>query len=222
MALKFDDDHIQRVAPLIAALVVVPLWVWLAVRTATFLKAITRNSIPFRKRTVWLVKILALIVGAGNTVGVLADLGVPWLLAVVPAGIIIFLSLREKVEEIVPPKPIQAPVLYQSAWRIYWRLHHGYRRSWLWFGAAFVLIILTHFWNGKLPNSIQNALAAICVLALLCSIAFVNLNGWRLFHWPCPRCGCSFRGAWGRPWLPKHCVYCGLPRPERIQHERIG
>jgi hypothetical protein len=36
------------------------------------------------KRTVWLIKILALIVGGGNVAGILADVGIPWFLAIVP------------------------------------------------------------------------------------------------------------------------------------------
>lgn len=210
----------QQAVLLLGALIVVPVWVWLAVRTRPFLKATTKNSIPFSKRTLWLVKILALIVGAPNTVGVLMDLGVPWLLALIPAGIIIFFSLREKVEEIVPSKPIQDPVLYQSAWREYWRLHEASKRSWLGFGVVFLLIILTQFWGAKLPSSMGNVLFAVCGLALFASIAVLNLNQWRLFRWTCPRCGCSFRGFWGRPWMPKHCVYCGLPRLEGIPSER--
>src|SRR5262245_43562571 len=43
----------------------------------------------------------------------------------------------------------------------------------------------------------------------------LGLNQMKWYQWPCPRCGCAFRGFWGRPWLPKRCVYCGLEREER-------
>jgi hypothetical protein len=48
---------------LIVPLIVLPPWIWMAVRTQHCLQIITVHSIPFTKRTVWLVKTLALIVG---------------------------------------------------------------------------------------------------------------------------------------------------------------
>lgn len=100
--------------PLLAALVVCPPWVWLSVRTKQCLRIITGHSVPFSKRIVWLIKILALIIGAGNVAGILVDLGTPWFLAIVPAGIIIFFSLSESVSEVVPPKPVCAPFRYRD------------------------------------------------------------------------------------------------------------
>lgn len=201
--------------PLLAALVVCPPWVWLSVRTKQCLRIITGYSIPFSKRTVWLIKILALIIGAGNVAGILVDLGTPWFLAIVPAAIIIFFSLRESVSEVVPPKPVQDPAVYQSAWREYWRLRDAYRRSGLGFVAAFVLVIVVSLAGVKLAGSIQIGLFAACLVALFVSIAVMSFNQWKWFHWRCPRCGCSFRGVWGRLWLPKKCAYCGLPREEQ-------
>jgi len=211
---KLPSDQTEKLAPLLAALVVCPPWVWLAVRTKQCLQVITSRSIPFSKRKVWLIKILALIIGAGNVSGILAEIGTPWFLAIVPAGIIAFFSLRENVSEIIPLKPIQDPAVYQSAWREYWRLRDSYRRSGLGFVAAFVLIILVHLAGVRLPQSIQIGLFAACLVALFVSIAIASVNQWKWFHWRCPRCGCSFRGVWGRLWLPKKCAYCGLPREE--------
>jgi hypothetical protein len=89
---------------LLGAFSVCPPWVWLAVRTEQCLRLVTRHSVPFTKRTVWLIIILALIVGARNVAGILADVGIPWFLAIVPAGIIIFFSDSENVSEVVPPE----------------------------------------------------------------------------------------------------------------------
>jgi hypothetical protein len=114
---------------LLGPLLVFPWWVWLSVRTTRCLRVITRGTIPYSKRTVWLIKILALIVGAGGVAGALVDFGAPWFLVIVPAGIIFFFSVTEDVSEVVPPKPIQDPSAYQSAWREYWQLRRAYNRS---------------------------------------------------------------------------------------------
>ena len=59
-------------------------------------------------------------------------------------------------------------------------------------------------------------------LFLLLSMFVSAYNQWKWMRWPCPRCGCAFRGYWTRPWLPKQCVYCGLPRwsdsPDNATH----
>lgn len=213
--MAFLQSPVEKMAPLIAALVVCPPWVRLAVRTKQCLRVITGQSIPFSKRTVWLIKILALIIGAGNVAGILMELGTPWLVAIVPAGVIVFFSLREDVQEIVPPKPLQDPAAYQSAWREYRRLRGAYRRSGLGFAAAFVLVIVALIVSEKLGRSLQIGLFGACMVALSLSIAVMSFNQWKWLHWRCPRCGCSFRGAWGRLWLPKKCAYCGLPREEQ-------
>jgi len=96
-------DWTKAIGLLAAGLLVCPPWVWLAVRTEQCLEVITGKSIPFSKRKIWLIKILALMVGAGNVWGILAEIGSPWILAIVPAGIIVFFSLRDNVSEIVPP-----------------------------------------------------------------------------------------------------------------------
>ena len=211
---KFPSGQIGYLGPLLAGFVVCPPWVWLAVQTKQCLQVITSRSIPFTKRKIWLIKILALIVGAGNVWGILAEIGTPWFLAMVPAGIVAYFSLGEDVSEIVPPKPIQDPAVHQSAWREYWRLRDSYKRSGLGFVAAFILIILVRLVGAKLPESLQIGLFAICLAAFFVSIAVMSFNQWKWLRWRCPRCGCSFRGAWGRLWLPKKCVYCGLPREE--------
>lgn len=199
-----------KIMALVAGVVVCPPWVWLAVRTNNCLRVITRHSIPFSRREIWLTKILALIVGAGNVAGVLSGIGAPWLVALIPAAIVVFLSLRENVSEVVPPKPMQDQTAYQAAWREYAHLRASYRRSGLIFVAAFVSIILVHFVAENLPRYAQIGLFAVCVVALMVSIATMSVRQWKWLHWRCPRCGCSFCGEWGRFWLPKKCVYCGL------------
>lgn len=208
------ENSIQKWSPVIAALVVYPLWIWLAVRTKQCLQATTRHTIPFTKRTVWLAKILALVVAAGGVFGVTVDIGMPWFLGFMAAGIIIFFAVREDVQDVVPPKPPQEPSAYQSSWQEYRRLRDVYIRSWLGFLAAFVTLILMSAFRDKLPQTAQIAFSAVGLIAVVASIAVISFNQWKWFRWPCPRCGCSFRGFWSRPWLPKRCVYCGLPRGE--------
>jgi hypothetical protein len=69
------DTSPQKWLVTIASLIVLPPWVWLAVRTKNCLQVITVRSIPFPKRTIWLIKILALIIGAGGVFGVTTELG---------------------------------------------------------------------------------------------------------------------------------------------------
>ncbi len=213
--MSFDESSTREWQRLIAALVVYPLWIWLAVRTKQCLQVISRHTIPYAKRTVWLIKLLALIVGAGGVFGVIADFGLPWFLAVPPAGIIVYFAVREDVQDVVPPKPSQEPSAYQSSWREYRHLRHVYMLSWLGFVAAFVTLILISILCKELPHAAQNALSAVGLVAVVASIVVIGFNQWKWFRWPCPRCGCSFRGFWARPWLPKRCVYCGLPREEK-------
>lgn len=204
----------QKIAPLIGGLIVCPPWVWLAVRTNQCLRVITRHTVPFSTRKIWLIKIPALIIGAGNVAGVLIGIGAPWYLAVIPAAAIVFFSLQENISEVVPPRPIQDPSAYQLAWREYDQLLASYKRSGLGFAAVFALIVIVGLVAGKLPQYAQISLIVVCLLALLVSLAMMSVSQWKWFRWPCPRCGCSFRGEWSRFWLPQKCVHCGLPRRE--------
>jgi hypothetical protein len=90
-----------------APLIVLPPWLWLALRTRHCLETISRHTIPYTKRTIWLTKILALIVRGGGVMGAAATAGIPWFLAVLPAGALVFFALRVNVKEIVPSKPNQ-------------------------------------------------------------------------------------------------------------------
>jgi len=101
---------------LIAPLIVLPPWIWMAVRTQHCLQIITVHSIPFAKRTIWLLKTLALIVGVGGLFGATVQVGMPWLLAILPGGITVFFALKESVQEVVPPKPSKTQRLIK---------HHG-------------------------------------------------------------------------------------------------
>ncbi|HKE09382.1 MAG TPA: hypothetical protein VKB48_16250 [Candidatus Acidoferrum sp.] len=88
-----DQGLLRVVGPLI----VLPPWIWMAVRTRHCLQVITRRSIPFPKRTVWLMKVLAVIVGIGGIFGAIIQIGVPWFIAILPAGVALFFALREDV-----------------------------------------------------------------------------------------------------------------------------
>jgi hypothetical protein len=197
-----------------AGLAVSAVWSCMALRTTRCLRLITRGTIPYGRRAIWLIKILALIVGAGGVAGALIDLGTPWLLAIVPAGIILYFSLAENVAEVVPSKPMQDAVAYRSAWREYRRLRIAYRRSSIGFAAIILLIILLTISGWKIPPFAQIALFAACGIALLVSVVAMSFSQWKWLHWACPRCGCSFQGQWVKLRQPKQCVYCGLPRDE--------
>jgi hypothetical protein len=205
---------LEKWLPLAAPLLVLPLWIWLAVRTKHCLQVISTRSIPYPRRTIWLIKILALIVGAGGVVGAVAQLGIPWLLAVLPAGVVVFFALRENVQAIIPPKPNQDASAYQSSWRQYRHLRRDYVRSWRWFGCTGVLLVLLTAFADKLSNPIRVGLFTFCVVAVVASIAVMSVKQLKWLRWPCPRCGCAFRGLWWRPLMPKNCVYCGLPRED--------
>jgi hypothetical protein len=206
--------EMEKIGPLLAGLFVCPPWVWLAVRTDQCFRIITGHSIPFRRQTIWLIKILALIVGAGNVAGVLIGIGTPWFVASFPAAIVIFFALRDKVSEIVPPKPPQDPYAYESAWEEYDRLRASFRHSWLGFIGVSVTIALVALAAEQQSRLIQFTLFAGCAVALLVWFVMMNIRQWKWLRWRCPRCGCSFRGQW-RFWLPKNCVYCGLPRRDK-------
>jgi hypothetical protein len=212
--MSLQDTSPQKWLPTIASLIVLPPWVWLAVRTKNCLRVITVRSIPFPKRTIWLIKILALIIGAGGVFGATTELGMSWLLATLLSGIVIFFALRDSVQDISPPKPVQDASAYQASWKQYRHLRSAYMRSWIWFGVALLTLILITTLANRAPKAIQLGLFAFCVVAVLASIAMMSLKQLKWVRWPCPRCGCSFRGFWIRPLLPKACVYCGLPREE--------
>jgi hypothetical protein len=82
------------------------------------------------------------------------------------------------------------------------------------FFGAFLLLILISMVSGTLPKNAQIAFSAISVLALIGSMGMISFNQLKFLRWPCTRCGCSVRGFWGTPWMPRACVYCGLPRKE--------
>jgi len=186
----------------------------MAVRTQHCLQIITVHSIPFAKRAIWLVKALALIVGVGGLFGAVLQAGMPWLLAILPGGIIVFVALKESVQGVVPPKPSQDAAAYQSSWETYRTLRSDFLRSWRWFGASSLILILAAAFADKMHRSIQIGLFTLCIVTFLSSIVVMSLKQLKWLRWPCPRCGCAFRGFWGRLWLPKKCAYCGLPRAE--------
>ena len=70
-----ESNLFEKLTHAIAAFVVLPLWTWLAVSTQQCLRVITRRTIPFSKRTIWLVKVFSLVIGAGGVFGLVSDLG---------------------------------------------------------------------------------------------------------------------------------------------------
>jgi len=144
----------SKMFPLIAILIVYPLWIWLAIPTKHSLQIVTRRSVPFSKRTIWLVKVLALIIGAGGVFAAVDNLGAPWFIAALPAGLIVYLAIQEDVQDLVPPRPPQDTASYQFAWTEYWRLRNTAKQSWRWFGAVFIMaILLGRFGDGLPPRA---------------------------------------------------------------------
>jgi len=213
--MTFESSFLQTWFPAIGYLIVLPPWIWMSVRTKNCLKFVTMYIIPFSKRTIWLMKILALIVGAGGMFGFATELGMPWYLAILPAGLIIYWSLRENVQEVMPPKPVQASATYQLSWARYWTLRRAYGRSLIWLGAAFPTTIFAMMLADKLPRIIGESLPAVCFVAVVVLATMSGVRQLKFFRWACPRCGCAFNGLWNKPWFPKRCVYCGLPRENR-------
>jgi hypothetical protein len=200
---------------LVAPLIVLPPWIWMAVRTRHCLQIVTAHTIPISKTTIWLMKTLALIVGVGGLFGAEVQVGLPWLLAILPGGIILFFALKESVQQVVPPKPSQGPAAYQSSWETYRILRSEHLRSWRWVGASFLILILTAVFADRMQRTTQIGLFAFCLVAAMFSFIRMCMKQLKWLRWPCPRCGCAFRGLWNRLWLPKNCAYCGLPRADR-------
>jgi hypothetical protein len=210
-------DSAPKLSLALAALAVLAPWMWMAVRSENCLRFLTGGRIPHTKRTIWLLKILAVIVGAGGVGGVVSDLGLRWYLAVLPSALVIYFGFTEKFGEIVPQTPLQDASAYHASWKIYWRLRRAYLRSWVWFGLAALATILVMFVAGWLSVAIRESLVLYCIVAVFVSLAYTGRTQWDFFRWPCPRCGCAFNGLRQRPWFRKNCAYCALPREANFQ-----
>jgi hypothetical protein len=206
------DDAMEKIMPAVAGLLVSAVWVWVAVSTTSALRSLTGRKVPFPKRTIWLLKILALIVGAGGVMGAFAELGVSWYFAALPAGAVVLLALREKVEGIVIPKPTPTGASFLPAWEGYRRLRRNVLVGYAGVASAFGGAVLAVACGRVLSEIELKIILVVLGLAFIGSLANVYFNLWKFRYWPCPRCGCSFRGLWDRPWLPKRCHYCGLER----------
>lgn len=82
----------------------------------------------------------------------------------------------------------------------------------MWPGDAFLSLVIVAAFADRLQNALQIGLISFFMVALTATGVVAGLKQLKLIRWACPRCGCAFRGFWGRPWMPKNCVYCGLPR----------
>lgn len=77
-----------------------------------------------------------------------------------------------------------------------------------WLPFVLGIVMFTDHWS---LNSATDYPAMVAwFLVLLWVIAACVVGAMRIL-WPCPRCGKLFRGFF-RPFLPKRCVHCGLPR----------
>src|SRR5215471_17764173 len=155
MFVSFHGTFPPKQLAIIGPLIVVSVWVWVAVRTKQAANLISSGTIPFSKHVLWLLKILALIVGGGGAMGLAQELEAPLFLVILLGGVIVFFAVRENVQEIIPHKPTQDPSAYEAAWQEYYRLR---KRSLLWFMAYPLLIaifMLISISSDKLPESVQ-------------------------------------------------------------------
>jgi hypothetical protein len=210
--MNVPDDAMEKIMPAIAGLLVSAVWVWVAVRTTNALRSLTGRKVPFPRRTIWLVKVLALIVGAGGVMGAFVELGLSWYFAALLAGAVVFLALRETVEEIVIPKPPPTGASFLPAWEGYRRLRRNVLVGYAGVASAFGGAVLVKVCGRVLSEIVLKIILVILGLLFIGFLVKVYFHLWKFRYWPCPRCGCSFRGMWDRPWLPKRCRYCGLER----------
>jgi hypothetical protein len=216
------DPHsgIVKLMTASAEIAVCGVWVWVAVCTTGSLGFLTSHTVPFTKRTIWLTKILALIVGAGGVMGALSEIGLAWYFAAVPAATVVFFALRENVEEVVIPTPPRTKASYLPAWENYRRLRRNVLLSYAGIAALFVGVVLASTLESALPAPVEKSIFVFLGLIFLGVLANLYCRFWKFSHWPCPRCGRLFRGLWGFPWLPKRCRYCGLGRwEENPEHD---
>jgi hypothetical protein len=207
------DDFFRKHPGIFAGGIIYPLWIWLAVRTTGALRILTRHTIPIPIRTIWLTKTLALVVGAGGVFTLSVDFGLPWYLAFLPAGIVVFFALRENVEAIVSPVPPQTETAYRSSWEKYRHLRANVRRWLIAFGIVIVVgMVVVGAVESISGQNLQNVFLIGWGIAMIGCWAGIGFTHFKLQRWPCPRCGNSYRGFWGRPFLPRKCCYCGLPR----------
>ena len=196
-----------------ASILISAVWCWVSIRTTTSLRTVTRRAVAHTLRTVWLIKVLATIVAAGTVFGVARDFGLQWSPSAVLAGLLVLFALTDKVEAIVPEKPVQTPSAYAEAWEEYSRLRKNtIRPVILLVMIGFVGIVLTAALRTRLTHQALTVLFWIVVFIALVSVLIFAYNEWKLEYWACPRCGYRFRGFWVASIMPKQCNRCGLAR----------
>jgi hypothetical protein len=206
----FPDTWLLTLGPLL----ILSIWTWVAVRTAYFLRTVTSSRIPYSTRAIWLIKALALILSVGNLIGWALQVNLHLYIAAVPAVGIIYFAFTEQVQQIIPPKPAHHPASYQQALENYREARTTYLRSYRWFGLTFAGFVIVFFGvsAARVPDVFRGIVILLGFVALILSSVFLAIRQHRWLRWPCPRCGCSFRGFWPTPWMPKKCAYCGLPK----------
>jgi hypothetical protein len=209
-------DKATSIAPLA---IFIP-WIWMAIRTGNCLRFLTGGKIPITKRTIWLLKILAIILGAGGAAGLASPLELPWYFALLLSGMVIFFAFTEQVREIIPSKPVQDPAVYRASWGLYWRLRNAYVRSLRLLCVAFLSAALAVALGERMPPVISRVLFGISFAAFVAAFIWLSARQVQFYRWACPRCGCAFNGSVHRPWFLKKCAYCGLPLEVSVeQHD---
>jgi hypothetical protein len=194
-----------------AGILVCAVWVLASARTTVVLRNITRRSVAHTRRLVWLIKIIAMIVGAGTIFGLSTDFGLHWLLGGFLSTLVVLFALTDKVEAIVPTPPPQNRLAYSRAWQEYKRLRKDAVIP------AILLVLLGLSWialtaelQTRLTSHTLNILFWIVIFAAIVLLVTGTYNGWKLTYWACPRCGHCFRSLWVASIMPKQCNHCGL------------
>jgi hypothetical protein len=168
-------------------LLVCGVWVWVAIETSRSLRSLTSNTIPISKRTIWLVKILALIVGAGGVMGALFEIGLAWYFAAVPAVAVVVFALREKVEEVVISRPPRTTASYLPAWESYRRLRRNVFLSYAGIAVSFVGVVLASMFEKTLPPPVEKSIPVVLGLIFLGLLANLYYRVRKFSHWSAMR-----------------------------------
>jgi hypothetical protein len=201
-----------RIVPVVLTVAVCAAWVWLSVRTSDCLRVITRGTALYSRRTVLLIKIVATVVAAPNVAGAAASFGANWFLDGFLGGVVVLLAVLDKAVEISPATPPQMPSSYSESWQQYL----GLRKQLVIYALILIGLVVASFLTAvALGTRLTEHASTVLFWSVSClaTLTFVGYayNTWKFTYWPCPRCGCRFRGpfSWA---LPKKCSHCGLPQ----------
>ena len=125
---------------------------------------------------------------------------------------VVLLAVLDKPVEISPETPPQLRSSYIESWRQY----VGLRKQLVIYVLVLIGLVVASFLTAVALGTRLTEQASTVLFWSVFSLATVTFLGyayhaWKFTYWPCPRCGCRFRGPFSLV-LPKKCSHCGLPR----------